>query len=260
MNDTTSVDFTPAHGPNQSSRRRRVFAQGSYETRTTLSNGEQLLVSLILPIMVLVALAVTGVLGVGHATSSVDVAAPGVFALAVMSSGLTGQGIATGFDRRYGVLTYLSTTPLGSLGLLLGKVLAVLMVLVVQLAVLSVVGLVLGWSADWAGSVYAVLFIIVGAVAFTGLGLFIAGTVRPEATLALTNLLWVLLGAAGGVVFPIHDAGPGTAALQLLPSAALGDGMRTALLEGDFNLSAFVILLLWGVVAVVGTVRWFKWR
>ncbi|WP_347403402.1 ABC transporter permease [Citricoccus muralis] len=259
MTETPLTDFTPAEGPNQASAGRRIMAQGAYETRTTLSNGEQLLVALILPIMALVALSVTGVLDDGQGQSSVDVAVPGIFALAVLSSGLTGQGIATGFDRRYGVLTYLSTTPLGSMGLLLGKILAVMMVLVVQLMVLGAIGGFLGWSPEWRGTVFALIFILIGGVTFTGIGLFIAGTVRPEATLALTNLLWVVLGAAGGIIFPI-SMGPATFILHLLPSTALGDGLRTALIDGDLALMPLLVLVLWGAVAVAGTVRWFKWR
>lgn len=259
MSEAPLTSFVPEDGPNQASALRRVVAQGAYESRTTLSNGEQLLVALILPIMALVALSVTGVLDDGQGHASVDVAVPGIFALAVLSSGLTGQGIATGFDRRYGVLTYLSTTPLGSMGLLLGKILAVMMVLLVQLIVLGVIGGFLGWSPEWRGTVFALIFIIVGAVTFTGIGLFIAGTVRPEATLALTNLLWVVLGAAGGIIFPI-PSGPGTFLLHLLPSTALGDGLRAALVQGDFSLTSLVVLVLWGAVAVAGTVRWFKWR
>ncbi|MGO1181970.1 MAG: ABC transporter permease [Micrococcaceae bacterium] len=259
MNNTADTDFLPEQGPNQSSGVRRVLAQGAYETRTTLSNGEQLLVALILPMMALVALSVTGILDDGQGHASVDVAVPGIFALAVLSSGLTGQGIATGFDRRYGVLTYLSTTPLGSMGLLLGKIVAVMMVLLVQLIVLGAIGAFLGWSPEWRGAVFAALFILIGAVAFTGIGLFIAGTVRPEATLALTNLLWVVLGAAGGIIFPI-PAGPGTFVLHLLPSTALGDGLRSALIQGDLAVTPLVVLAAWGAVAVAGTIRWFKWR
>lgn len=259
MTEAPLTKIVPESGPNHASSVRRVWAQGVYETRTTLSNGEQLLVALILPLMALVALSVTGILDDGHGTASVDVAVPGIFALAVLSSGLTGQGIATGFDRRYGVLTYLSTTPLGSMGLLLGKIVAVLMVLLVQLIVLGTVGGFLGWAPAWNGAFYAAVFIVVGAVTFTGIGLFIAGTVRPEATLALTNLLWVVLGAAGGIIFPI-PTGPGTFVLHLLPSTALGDGLRLALIHGDLAVTPLLVLVAWGAVAVTGTVRWFKWR
>jgi ABC-2 type transport system permease protein len=108
-------------------------------------NAEQLLLALVLPVLLLVALneVSTPDLGPGR---RIDVLTPGVLALAVMSTSFTSQAIATGFDRRYGVLRMLGTTPLGRSGLLAGKVLAVLAVQAVQLLVLGGVALALGWQ------------------------------------------------------------------------------------------------------------------
>lgn len=255
----TKLDLTPVQKPHSVGLWAKVIAQGRYETRITMTNGEQLLVSIILPLLALGGLYFTGLLDTPDGPSTIDIATPGVLALSVLSSGLTGQGIATGFDRRYGVLQYLATTPLGPVGLLLGKAVAVLMVQITQVAVLGGAALLMGWSPDVSGLTIAALFIALGAVTFTSLGLLIAGTVRPEATLALTNLLWVILGAIGGVVFPVADFA-GSVVLNALPSAALGNGLRTALVEGTFDASAFVILLLWGIIFSAGTIRWFKWR
>lgn len=247
------------NGTNARSLARRVLAQGRYETVTALRNGEQLLISLILPVMALFGVVWAGLLD-RPGQSGVDVAVPGVLALAVLSSALTGQGIATGFDRRYGVLAYLATTPLGPAGLILGKAVAVLSVLVLQVIVIGGTGLLLGWRPDPTGIPAALLFFLAGAAAFTALGLFIAGTARPEATLALTNLLWVLLGAVGGVVFPLPAGGWVAALVEALPSAALGDGLRTAFIEGSVDVCALLVLLAWTGLATAGALRWFKWR
>lgn len=255
----TKLDLTPVDSPHSASLFSKVIAQGRYETRITVTNGEQLLVSIILPLLVLAGLFFTGLFDTANGPTTIDIATPGVLALAVLSAGLTGQGIATGFDRRYGVLQYLATTPLGPIGLLLGKVVAVLMVQVTQIVVLGSAALLMGWSPEISGLGIAVLWIVLGAVAFTGLGLLIAGTVRPEATLALTNLLWVMLGAVGGVVFPVADFA-GSVFLNYLPSAALGNGLRAALVDGTFDGAAFVILTIWAIVLSLGTIRWFKWR
>lgn len=249
----------PVGETNARSLARRVLAQGRYETVTALRNGEQLLISLILPVMALFGVVWAGLLD-RPGVSGVDVAVPGVLALAVLSSALTGQGIATGFDRRYGVLAYLATTPLGPAGLILGKAVAVLSVLVLQVVVIGGTGLLLGWRPDPAGIPAALLFFLTGAAAFTALGLFIAGTARPEATLALTNLLWVLLGAVGGVVFPLPSGGWVAALADALPSAALGDGLRTAFIEGSLDVGALLVLLAWTGLSTAGALRWFKWR
>src|SRR5690625_480111 len=254
-----TLDLTPVKQPHSASLWSKVLAQGRYETRVTVTNGEQLLVSIILPLLALAGLYFTGVFDSPDGPSTIDIATPGVLALSVLSSGLTGQGIATGFDRRYGVLQYLATTPLGPIGLLLGKVVAVLMVQTTQLVVIGTVAVLMGWSPEISGIGSALFFILLGATAFTALGLLIAGTVRPEATLAITNISWVVLGALGGVVFPVAEF-TGSVIIDFLPSAAVGNGLRAALLEGTFDLGSCVILALWAVVFSLGTIRWFKWR
>lgn len=255
----TKLELAPIDKPHSATLFSKILAQGRYETRITVTNGEQLLVSIILPLLALGALHFTSLLDEPGGPSTINIATPGILALAVLSSGLTGQGIATGFDRRYGVLQYLATTPLGPIGLLLGKVVAVLMVQATQVIIIGGVAFLLGWSPAGSGIGIAVVFIIQGAWTFTALGLLIAGTVRPEATLALTNLLWVILGAIGGVVFPVANFA-GSMLIDYLPSAALGNGLRSALVHGTFDGGAFIILLLWAIVLSLGTIRWFKWR
>lgn len=237
----------------------RILRQGVYETMNMLRNGEQLLVSIIIPVMVLIGVHSMGMLDTAE-LSTLDILTPGVLTIAVMSSAFTSQGIGTAFDRRYGVLRFLSTTPIGNTGLILGKAMAVLMVLVVQLIVLLGVAMALGYRLQLAGTLPAAVFLFIGAIAFTSLGLLVAGTLRPEATLAITNLLWILLGAAGGSVFPLREDGFLTPLLQWLPSAALGDGMRVALLEGQWALLPLLIISLWAGAATALTVKFFSWK
>jgi ABC-2 type transport system permease protein len=234
--------------------------QGRYETITMLRNGEQLILAIVLPLMALVGLVVTPLLD-GLGPSRVDTATPGILALCAMSTAFTGQGIATGFDRRYGVLRFLSTTPLGRGGLIAGKILAVLVVLALQVLVVGAVAGFLGWQPRPEAWLPGLGLLVLGAAAFTALGLLVAGTVRPEATLAITNLLWILLGALGGIVVPA-DRLPAVlqGIVHFLPSGALGQGLRDAFLQGTIPLSAVVILLLWTVLAGGAAIRWFKWN
>jgi ABC-2 type transport system permease protein len=239
---------------------RRILLQGKYEALTMLRNGEQLILAIVLPLMALVGLTVTPLLD-GLGGSRVDVAVPGILALCAMSTAFTGQGISTGFDRRYGVLRFLSTTPLGRAGLIAGKILAVLAVLLLQVLVVGAVAFVLGWQPTTAGWVPALGLLILGAAAFTALGLLVAGTVRPEATLAITNLLWILLGALGGIVIPAERLpGPAQGLVHFLPSGALGEALRDAFLAGSLNGGATLILLLWTALAGAAAIRWFKWN
>ena len=237
----------------------RVLNQGKYEAGTMLRNGEQLILAVVLPLLGLIALSVTPILD-AYGPSRVDTATPGVLALCALSTAFTGQGIATGFDRRYGVLRFLSTTPLGRTGLIAGKVIAVLAVLAIQVLLVTVVALFMGWQPSLPGIPLALLLLVLGAVAFTSLGLLVAGTVRPEATLAITNLLWILLAGVGGIIIPASRLPSALEPyVQLLPSAALGDALRSALLETQFNLPATFILLAWTILGGLAAARWFKW-
>ncbi|MDO5744024.1 MAG: ABC transporter permease [Micrococcaceae bacterium] len=239
---------------------RRIGLQGRYETLAMIRNGEQLVIAVVLPLMALFGLVFTDLLK-DVAERPIDAATPGVLALCVVSTAFTGQGIATGFDRRYGVLRLLSTTPLGRTGLIYGKVIAVLSVLAMQVIVIGGVALLLGWRPAGAGIPWAIAVLALGAASFTALGLLIAGTVRPEATLAITNLAWVLLAGAGGVLFPaastpafLHPV------INLLPSAALGDSLRETLIFGTVSGPALLILLAWTLIAGFAATRWFKWN
>lgn len=239
---------------------RRILLQGKYEALTMLRNGEQLILAIVLPLLALAGLTVTPLLD-GLGGSRIDVAVPGILALCAMSTAFTGQGISTGFDRRYGVLRFLSTTPLGRTGLIAGKILAVLAVLVLQVLVVGAVALMLGWQPNPAGWLPGLSLLVLGAAAFTALGLLVAGTVRPEATLAITNLLWILLGALGGIVLPAERL-PGLAQsiVHYLPSGALGQALREAFLHGSLNGDAALILMLWTALAGAAAIRWFKWN
>jgi len=242
--------------------RQRVLAQTSFEARAILRNGEQLLVTIIVPVLVLVGLAtVTGIeLDTGGATR-IDFLTPGILALAVMTTSFTSQAIASSFDRRNGVLRLLSTTPLGRGGLLAGKVLGVLVVELVQVVVIGATALLLGWRPDPAGVALSVVAIVLGTAAFTSLALLVAGTLRAEAVLAVANLLLLVLAVAGGVVIPASQLpGPMAHVALLLPSGALGEAMRETLMHGVLPPWSVVILVGWTAALGWGASRLFRWH
>ena len=241
---------------------RRVLSQGAFETRMILRNGEQLLVTIFLPVLVLVGLARSG--GVELSTGGaarIDVVAPGVLALAVMSTAFTSQAIATSFDRRNGVLRLLATTPLGRGGLLAGKFLGVAAVEAVQVVVIGGTALALGWRPVAAGIPLALVALVLGTAAFISLALLVAGTLRAEAVLAGANLLLVLLAVGSGVVVPVSQLpGPLEHIARLLPSGALGEALRGALLDGTLPAWSVVVLLAWTAVLAWAAARLFRWH
>ena len=239
--------------------RSRVLAQAGFETGTLLRNGEQLLVALLLPAAVLVTLvhAHSVPLGAGR---RVDLAVPGVLALCVISSAFTGQAISTGFDRRYGVLRLLGVTPLGRTGLLLAKAVAVLSVVAIQFVLIGLLGALLGWEPAARGIPAAALSTLLGTWAFVALALLLGGTLRAEGVLALANLVWVALLGLGGVVVAgtelPHAMAP---VVALLPSAALGDSLRAALVEGRALPGEWLVMTVWALLATALARRLFRW-
>lgn len=227
--------FTP--GPGAAPVSRMIFAQTALETRMLLRNGEQLLLTVIIPALLLVLFSTVDIITVpakeGGAAKSVDFLAPGVLALAVMSTAFTGQAIATGFDRRYGVLKRLGASPLPRRALLTAKTLSVLVTEVLQIALLSVIALGLGWSPQGNPLSVAALLLL-GTAAFSGLGLLMAGTLKAEMTLAAANLVFLLLLVGGGVIVPMEKFPEAVrSVLELLPITALSDGLRAVLQQGS---------------------------
>ena len=249
--------FTPA--PGAAPLVQQVLAQAGMETKLLLRNGEQLLLAVVIPLLVLVG-AVRGAprLDLDSPHTSIDVLTPGVLALAVMSTAFTSLAIATGFERRYGVLKRLGTAPLSRSALLGGKIGALLCVEVLQFLVIGVVGLLLGWSPDL--SVVGVLLaVLLGTGAFAGLGMLLAGTLRAEATLAGANLVYLLLLAGGAVVLPAAAYGGLGDVVSWLPSGALGEAMRTAC-EDSVPGRDLLILAAWAVAGTAAAARWFRWE
>jgi ABC-2 type transport system permease protein len=239
--------------------RGRVLAQTRFEAGTLLRNGEQLLVALVLPAMALVGLALSHSPSLGPGRR-IDVAVPGILALAVISTAFTGQAISTAFDRRYGVLRLLGVSPLGRSGLLIAKALAVLSVEVLQFILIGGLGLAFGWHPKWIGLLPAALLTLLGTWAFVALALLLAGTMRAEGVLALANLIWICLLGLGGVIVPPSQMPAGLSHVAtLLPSGALGDGLRVALIGGRLSVAPVLVLVVWGAVATAVASRTFSW-
>lgn len=251
-----ALDLTPA--PGAAPRSARWLAQSRLEFRLLMTNGEQILLTLVIPVAVLLAVTRLGL-------AAIDEATPGVMALAILSSAFTATAIATGFERRSGVLKLLGATPLARSGLLVGKVAATLAVIVVQLATLWLAALVLGWSPARPDPITLGALVALGTAALGAWGFALAGLLRAEATLAVANGIFLLLMLAGGTVLPTADLpGPLAAVMGVLPSAALGDGLRLVLdpaLAGSATAWPQVALLAgWALAGGLLAVRTFRWE
>lgn len=256
----TTPGTVPAPAPAAAPAGARLRAQTSFEIASIFRNGEQVMVTLLLPLLALVVLGGTDVVDIDlGGRARIDVVAPGVLALAVMAAAFTSQAIATSFDRRGGVLRLMATTPLGRLGLLGGKVAAVLVLQVVQAVVVGGGAVALGWRPELPGVLAALAVGVLGTAVFTSFAMLIAGTLRFEAVLALANLLLVVLTLVGGALVPVESF-PGVTGevARLLPSGALGEGMRGAF-DGGVALRDVVTLVVWTAGLGWATSRTFRW-
>lgn len=254
---TSGVQLAPAPGAAPAAR--MLAGQTRMELRLLLRNGEQVLLTLVVPLLLLFFFNLPLLYSLGG--RRIDFVVPSILALAVMSSAFTGLAIGTGFERKYGVLKRLGATALPRSILITGKTLAVLVLEAMQVASICAVGLVLGWHPH-GDPVWAVLLIVLGTAAFAGLGLLVAGTLRAEVTLAAANLIWLVLLFCGGIAIPLDKFPSGLADwLQLLPSAALSDGLHAVLQHGSgAPVRPLVTLLVWAAVAIPAAARWFRWE
>jgi ABC-2 type transport system permease protein len=240
---------------------RMLLAQTLIEIKLTLRRGESVLLTLLIPVGLLVFFTKVKLLDDEAIGRPIDFVAPGVLALAVLSTAFTGQAIATGFERSYGVLKRLGASPLPRGVLLLGKTLGVLAVEVLQIVVLVAVAYALDWHPH-GNPLTVLLLLVVGTAAFSALGLLMAGALRAEATLAAANGVYLVFLLLGGIVFPLTRL-PGAlqAFAKVLPGTGLSTGLREVLQHGaGVPWGDVGLLALWAVVAGVLAARTFRWE
>ena len=250
----TALDLSPAPAPAPPAR--RIIRHGLIEARLLIRNAEQLLLALVIPLAILIA---------GRFASasigSLELLGPSVLALAVWSSAFTSVAISTAFERRYGVLERLATTPLGKSGLLAGKALAVIMIIFGQLVILSGAALGLGWRPRFTllSAGLSVILVILAAATFVCLGLLLAGRLRAETTLGLANLIYVIMVIGGALIIPLERY-PAVLrpVIEALPTAALGEGLRAGA-SGQLLGWSVLVLLAWLLAAGLAAWKGFRW-
>ncbi|MGW0020150.1 ABC transporter permease [Rhodococcus sp. NPDC003382] len=246
--------FAPAPRPNTPAA--MLAAQTRMELKLLLRNGEQLLLTMFIPITLLIGLTLLPIGDLGD--PRVERVLPAVMMVAVMSTAFTGQAIAVGFDRRYGALKRIGATALPKWGIIAGKSAAVAIVVAMQSILLGAIGVALGWRPSPLGMLLGAVVIALGTVMFATLGLLLGGTLRAEIVLALANIIWFVLLGIGSVV--LAGGGLPDALVHLArvtPSGALALGLEEAVL-GGMDWLAMTILAVWAVVGAVLARRFFR--
>jgi len=246
--------FTPDPRPNAVPR--MLAAQFGLELKLLLRNGEQLLLTMFIPITLLVGMTLLPLGSFSHHRAATFV--PVIMALAVISTAFTGQAIAVAFDRRYGALKRLGATPLPVWGIIAGKSLAVVAVVFLQAIILGAIGFAIGWRPAPAALALGAVIIALGTAAFAALGLLLGGTLRAEIVLAVANLLWFVFAGLGALTIETSMVPPSVRWLsRLTPSGALSEALSQAMtLSMDWL--GVLVLVAWGGVAALAARRWFR--
>jgi ABC-2 type transport system permease protein len=241
---------------------RALRAQAAAEVAMTLRRGETLLLTVGIPLLLEVFFSEVRI-GTVQGSRPVDLVVPGILALAIMSTSMVSLGIATGFERGYGVLKRLGATPLGRSRLLAAKVASVLVIEVLQAVLVVVVGLGLGWrpSGGVVGALEAVVACLLGSVAFGGIGLAMAGRLRAEVNLAAANGLYLVLLLLGGMVVQLSVLPMGIRwVAEALPAAALSSALHGALGTGASYVGCWAVLVAWTVVTPLAALALFRFE
>ncbi|CAA9243064.1 MAG: Efflux ABC transporter, permease protein [uncultured Acidimicrobiales bacterium] len=237
-----------------------LIAQMRAEVLMTLRRGESVLLALGIPVLLLGFFSLVDVLPTGQG-DPVDFLFPGILALAVMSTAMVGLAIATGFERQYGVLKRLGTTPLGRPRLLAAKTLSILVIEVLQGVVLLGEALLLGYQVAGARVLAAGAAVVLATVAFAGLGLVMAGTLPALTTLAAANGVYLVLLLLSGMLVPLDRLPSAVAAVaRLLPSGALAEALHATLGGTGVPGRAWLVLLVWAAAAPAAAARTFRWE
>ncbi len=244
-----------------------ITAMTAMELRLVLRRGENLFATIVIPTIVLVLFSSISILPTG-AGRPVDFLLPGAIALGIIATSLVSLGITTAYDRSYGVLKRLGGSPLSRGELIVARLLTVLVVEAVQIALLiGTATAVLGWTPGPAGNGSPALLVAalaLGTVAFAGLGLLLAGSLRAETVLAVANVLFLGFLVVGGVIVPIEQMpGPVASIAGALPAAPLSELLRVALgsaAAGADVTGSAVLLAVWAVVAGGLATVTFRWE
>lgn len=256
MSESPFPAGTFAPDPRPSAVPKMLAAQFGLELKLLLRNGEQLLLTMFIPITLLVGLTLLPLGSFGQHRAATFT--PVIMALAVISTAFTGQAIAVAFDRRYGALKRLGATPLPVWGIIAGKSLAVVTVVFLQAILLGAIGFALGWRPALLALALGAAVIGLGTVVFAALGLLLGGTLRAEIVLAVANLMWFVFAGLGALTVETDIIPTGVKwAARLTPSGALTEALSQAMTM-SVDWFGVIVLAAWGALGALSALRWFR--
>lgn len=194
----------------------------------------------------------------------IDFLVPGLLGMGLMGGGLWGVGYVTVDMRIRKLLKRFLATPMRRSDFLAGILLSRLLFTIPEVGGL----LLFAWLAFGVvnqGSWGALLFLIIlGEVAFAGLGLLIASRAKTiEAISGLMNLIMMPMWILSGIFFSVERFPEMfQPAIHLLPLTTLLEALRAVMMEGASLWSQSIrvaILFGWGLGSYLLALRIFRW-
>ena len=195
----------------------------------------------------------------------VDFLVPGLLGMNLMGTGMWGIGFALVVARNGNLLKRLIAAPARKSHLLGAQLISRLIFLIPEAGALLLFAYFL-LGVPLRGSLLLLVVIsILGALAFSGLGLLAAARPRTiEGVSGLMNLVMVPMWVFSGIFFSTERFPASMQPfVQALPLTALNDALRGVMLEGTglFALQhEIAILAAWGAASFVLALKFFRWQ
>ena len=188
---------------------------------------------------------------------------PGFMVMGVVSASFVSLCITMVNRREAGVFKRVRGTPAPAWVLIAGQVVATLIVAILMVVLMVLLGqfaydVALDWSHLW----WLILGVLVGAVAFSALGMALASVVPSlDAAAPIANLIVLPLYFISGVFVPVNELPTWLANIaSYLPIRPFVEVLSYPYDPGtSLPWSALLILIAWGVVGLALAARFFRW-
>jgi ABC-2 type transport system permease protein len=194
--------------------------------------------------------------------------APSMAVFAAVSATYTNLAVTTAYQRDQGILKRIRGAPLPAAVYMGGKIASAIMIATISVVIMMTIGVVFYGVQIYAATLpSAIVTFAVGVATFAALGLLVASVASSgEAATAVANATLLPLAFFSGVFIVPSAESPAwldTVAnffpLKhfVTPFVAAFNPQTTG---GGWDWASILYMALWGIVAVVLAIRWFKWE
>jgi ABC-2 type transport system permease protein len=195
----------------------------------------------------------------------IDFLIPGLLGMNIMGTGMWGVGFAVVKARSQKLLKRLLASPMRKTQYLLSHIFARLVFLGLEVGSVLLFALLV-FHVPVRGSLLGLtLIVLLGAMAFSGLGLLVASRSKTvEGVSGLMNLVMVPMWICSGVFFSSANFPDAVQPfIKALPLTALNDALRAVMIDGEplaRTAGMLAIVTAWGIASFAVALRIFRWR